>query len=96
MCTPPSFLHFELHTDDRFAVHVYTYSTDLYACYSEHAPACAYAYTAAYTALSLHNTLVHQGMSVGDMPKSPSSQYGLKGQEDIDPRGISVTNGPMR
>jgi hypothetical protein len=34
--------------------------------------------------------------SVGDMPKSPSSQYGLKAQEDIDPRGIRVTNGPMR
>ena len=33
---------------------------------------------------------------VGDMPKSPSSQYGLKAQEDIDPRGIRVTNGPMR
>ena len=30
------------------------------------------------------------------MPKSPSSQYGLKAQEDIDPRGIRVTNGPMR
>ena len=29
---------------------------------------------------------------VGDMPKSPSSQYGLKAQEDIDPRGIRVTN----
>jgi hypothetical protein len=33
---------------------------------------------------------------VSDMPKSPSSQYGLKDQEDIDPRGIRVTNGPMR
>ena len=33
---------------------------------------------------------------VGDMPKSPSSQYGLKAQKDIDPRGIMVTNGPMR
>jgi hypothetical protein len=33
---------------------------------------------------------------VGYMPKSPSSQYGLKAQEDIDPRGIRVTNGPMR
>ena len=33
---------------------------------------------------------------VGDMPKSPSSQYGLKAQKDIDPRGIRVTNGPMR
>jgi hypothetical protein len=33
---------------------------------------------------------------VGDMPKSPSSQYGLKAQEDIDPRGIRVTNGPRR
>jgi hypothetical protein len=33
---------------------------------------------------------------VGDMPKSPLSQYGLKAQEDIDPRGIRVTNGPMR
>jgi hypothetical protein len=33
---------------------------------------------------------------VGDMPKSPSSQYGLKAQEDIDPRGIRVTNGSMR
>jgi hypothetical protein len=32
---------------------------------------------------------------VGDMPQSPSSQYGLKAQEDIDPRGIRVTNGPM-
>jgi hypothetical protein len=30
------------------------------------------------------------------MPKSPLSQYGLKAQEDIDPRGIRVTNGPMR
>jgi hypothetical protein len=36
------------------------------------------------------------GIGVGDMPKSPSSQYGLKAQEDIDPRGIRVTNGPMR
>ena len=35
-------------------------------------------------------------VSIGDMPKSPSSQYGLKAQEDIDPRGIRVTNGPMR
>ena len=26
----------------------------------------------------------------------PSSQYGLKAQEDIDPREIMVTNGPMR
>ena len=34
--------------------------------------------------------------TVGDMPKSPSSQYGLKAQEDIDPRGIRVTNGPLR
>ena len=34
--------------------------------------------------------------AVGDMPKSPSSQYGLKAQVDIDPRGIRVTNGPMR
>jgi hypothetical protein len=33
---------------------------------------------------------------VRDMPKSPSSQYGLKAQQDIDPRGIRVTNGPMR
>ena len=33
---------------------------------------------------------------VGDMSKSPSSQYGLKVQEDIDPRGIRVTNGHMR
>jgi hypothetical protein len=33
---------------------------------------------------------------VGDMTKSTSSQYGLKAQEDIDPRGIRVTNGPMR
>jgi hypothetical protein len=33
---------------------------------------------------------------VGDMPKSPASQYGLKAQEDIDSRGIRVTNGPMR
>jgi hypothetical protein len=33
---------------------------------------------------------------VGDMLKSPSSQYGLKAREDIDPRGIRVTNGPMR
>ena len=32
----------------------------------------------------------------GDMPKSPSLQYSLKAQEDIDPRGIRVTNGPMR
>jgi len=36
------------------------------------------------------------GTLVGDMPKSPSSQYGLKAQKDIDPRGIRVTNGPMR
>jgi hypothetical protein len=36
------------------------------------------------------------GLRVGDMPKSPSSQYGLKAQEDIDPSGIRVTNGPMR
>jgi hypothetical protein len=36
------------------------------------------------------------GVFVGDMPKNPSSQYGLKAQEDIDPRGIRVTNGPMR
>ena len=35
-------------------------------------------------------------LNVGDMPKSPSSQYGLKAQEDINPRGIRVTNGPMR
>jgi hypothetical protein len=35
-------------------------------------------------------------VAVGDMPKSPSSQYGLKAQEDIDPRGIRVTNGSMR
>jgi hypothetical protein len=34
--------------------------------------------------------------AVGDMPKSPSSQYGLKAQEDIDQRGIRVTNGLMR
>jgi hypothetical protein len=34
--------------------------------------------------------------TVGDMPKRPSSQYGLKAQEDIDQRGIKVTNGPMR
>ena len=27
---------------------------------------------------------------------SPSSQYGLKAQVDIDPRGIRVTNGLMR
>jgi hypothetical protein len=34
---------------------------------------------------------------IGDMPKSlSSSQYGLKAQEDIDPRWIRVTNGPMR
>jgi hypothetical protein len=33
---------------------------------------------------------------VGDMPKSPSSQYDLKAQEDIDPRGIRVTYGPIR
>jgi hypothetical protein len=33
---------------------------------------------------------------VGHMPKSPSSQYSLKAQEDIDPRGIRVTNEPMR
>jgi hypothetical protein len=39
--------------------------------------------------------LVHV-VDVGDMPKSPSSQYGLKAQEDIDPRGIRVTNLPMR
>ena len=30
------------------------------------------------------------------MPKSPSSQYGLKTQKDIDSRGIRITNGPMR
>ena len=34
--------------------------------------------------------------SVGDMPKSPSSQYGLKAQEDINPKGIMITNSPMR
>ena len=34
--------------------------------------------------------------AIGDMPKSPSLQYGLKAQEDIDPRGIRVTNEPMR
>ena len=33
---------------------------------------------------------------IGDMPKNPSSQYGLKAQEDINPRGIMITNGPMR
>ena len=33
---------------------------------------------------------------VGDMPKSSSSQYGLKAQEDIDPRETRVTNAPMR
>ena len=40
----------------------------------------------------------HDGrvVAVGDMPKSPSSQYGLKVREDIDPRGIRVTKGPMR
>jgi hypothetical protein len=27
---------------------------------------------------------------------SLSSQYGLKAREDIDPRGIRVTNGHMR
>ena len=32
---------------------------------------------------------------VGDMPKSPSSQYGLKAQVDIDPKEIRVTNGPI-
>ena len=36
------------------------------------------------------------GSGVSDMPRSPSSQYGLKAQEDIDPRGIRVTNEPMR
>jgi hypothetical protein len=35
-------------------------------------------------------------LDVGDMPKRPSSQYGLKAQEDIDPKGIRVTNGTMR
>ena len=35
-------------------------------------------------------------LPVGDMPKNSSSQYGLKAQEYIDPRGIRVTNGPMR
>jgi hypothetical protein len=28
-----------------------------------------------------------------DMPKSPSSQYGLKAQEDIDPRGLGLLLG---
>jgi hypothetical protein len=33
-----------------------------------------------------HNfTQTHQ-THVGDMPESPSSQYGLKAQEDIDPK----------
>jgi hypothetical protein len=31
-------------------------------------------------------TLSFMGISVGDMPESPSSQYGLKAQEDIDPK----------
>ena len=44
----------------------------------------------------LQPLLVVQGIGVGDMSKSPSSQYGLKAQEDIDSRGIRVTNGPMR
>ena len=35
-------------------------------------------------------------LHVGDMPKSPSSQYGLKAQKDIDLREIRVTNGLMR
>ena len=35
-------------------------------------------------------------VAVGDMPKNPSSQYDLKAQEDIDPRGIRVTNVTMR
>jgi hypothetical protein len=30
---------------------------------------------------------------VGDMPKSPSSQYGLKAQEDIDPGGLGLLMG---
>ena len=38
----------------------------------------------------------YEDQPIGDMPKSPSSQYGLKAQEDIDPRGIRVTNVPMR
>jgi hypothetical protein len=33
---------------------------------------------------------------VGDMAKSPSLQYSLKAQEDIDSRGIRVTNALMR
>ena len=37
-----------------------------------------------------------ENRTVGDMPKSPSSQYGLKAQEDIDPRGIRVTNEPIK
>ena len=44
----------------------------------------------------IHIMLLSLESAVGDMPKSPSSQYGLKAQEDIDPRGIRVTNGPMR
>ena len=34
--------------------------------------------------------------TVGDMPKSPSSQCGLKAQKDIDPREIKLTNRLMR
>jgi hypothetical protein len=45
--------------------------------------------------LSVNSGRLHH-TRVGDMPKSPSSQYGLKAQEDIDTRGIRVTNGPMR
>ena len=46
--------------------------------------------------VSVYRNIESDGSVVGDMPKSLSSQYGLKAQEDIDPRGIRVTNGPMR
>jgi hypothetical protein len=45
-----------------------------------------------YKLIGCHTHVV----TVGDMPKCPSSQYGLKVQEDIDPKGIRVTNEPMR
>ena len=35
-------------------------------------------------------------VDVADMAKNLSSQYGLKAQEHIDPRGIKITNDPMR
>jgi hypothetical protein len=36
--------------------------------------------------LALYYSKIVYVYIVGDMPESPSSQYGLKAQEDIDPK----------